>query len=92
MALVAHETGRKPLLAPVPFLAAAVMAKFFAVRAGAAAHADQVTLLRIDNVVAPDAAGLADLGVSATAAELILPTYLRDHRRGRSQSAPVADA
>ena len=35
---------------------------------------------------------LADLGVDATAAEIILPTYLRDHRRGSSQSAPVAEA
>ena len=51
-----------------------------------------MTLLRIDNVASADAPGLADLGVTATAAELILPTYLRDHRRGSSESTPVAEA
>ena len=84
--MVARETGRKPLFAPVPFFAAAVMAKVLQFAPVPPLTPDQVTLLRIDNVAAPDAPGLADLGVSATAAELILPTYLRDHRRGSSQN------
>ena len=52
---------------------------------------DQVKLLKIDNVVAADAAGLAEFGIAPTAAELILPTYLRDYRRGGGESAPVSD-
>ena len=92
MALVARETGRKALLAPVPFFAAAVMARFLQFAPVPPLTPDQVTLLRIDNVASANAPGLADLGVTATAAELILPTYLRDHRRGSSESTPVAEA
>jgi len=43
---------------------------------------DQVEMLRIDNVVAHGALGLADLGVTPTAMEPILPTYLYRYRRG----------
>ena len=43
---------------------------------------DQVALLRSDNVVSPGAAGLADLGVTATALAPILPTYLYRYRKG----------
>ena len=89
MGLVARETGRKAICVPVPFFAAAIMAKFLQLAPVPPLTPDQVTLLRIDNVVAPDARGLADLGIDATAAELILPTYLRDYRRGGSESAPA---
>ncbi|MDE0200992.1 MAG: complex I NDUFA9 subunit family protein [Rhodospirillaceae bacterium] len=89
MALVAQETGRKALFAPVPFFAAGVMATLLQFAPVPPLTPDQVKLLRIDNVVAPDALALADLGVEATAAELILPTYLRDYRRGNTESAPV---
>ena len=37
---------------------------------------DQVRLLAVDNVVAPDALGLADLGITPTPMEQILPDYL----------------
>ncbi|HEX3919331.1 MAG TPA: complex I NDUFA9 subunit family protein [Caulobacteraceae bacterium] len=43
---------------------------------------DQLALLSVDNIVAPGAAGLADLGVAATAAEPIIPTYLYPFRKG----------
>ena len=91
MALVARETGRKALCVPVPFFGAAVMAKFLQFAPVPPLTPDQVKLLRIDNVVAPDKPGLADLGIEATAAELILPTYLRDYRRGNTESAPVGE-
>ena len=42
----------------------------------------RVALLRSDNVVSPGAAGLADLGVTATALAPILPTYLYRYRKG----------
>ena len=91
MALVARETGRRALSVPVPFFAAAMMAKCLQFAPAPPLTPDQVKLLRIDNVVAPDASGLADLGVDATAAELILPTYLRDYRRGGTESSPVGE-
>ena len=43
---------------------------------------DQLALLTIDNVVADGAPGLADLGVTPTALEPIIPTYLYRYRKG----------
>jgi uncharacterized protein YbjT (DUF2867 family) len=44
---------------------------------------DQVELMLHDNVVRPGALGLGALGIEATAAEVILPTYLDRFRVGR---------
>ena len=43
---------------------------------------DQVRLLLRDNVVSEGAQTLEDLGVTATAIEVVLPTYLERHRPG----------
>lgn len=43
---------------------------------------DQAMLLETDNVVRPGAQGLAELGLTPTAAEMILPTYLDRFRVG----------
>ncbi|KAJ57184.1 3-beta hydroxysteroid dehydrogenase [Actibacterium mucosum KCTC 23349] len=48
---------------------------------------DQVRNLRNDNVVADDAKGLADLGVTPTAMEVVLPTYLYRFRSGGQYNA-----
>jgi NADH dehydrogenase len=49
---------------------------------------DQVALLKADNVVSEGAAGLAALGVAATAMEPVLPTYMYRYRKG-GQFAPA---
>jgi uncharacterized protein YbjT (DUF2867 family) len=43
---------------------------------------DQLLMLQRDNVVAPGAPGLADLGIVPTPMELVAPAYLRRFRRG----------
>jgi NADH dehydrogenase len=43
---------------------------------------DQVKLLRVDNVAAAGAPGLAALGVTPQALEPIIPTYLYPFRKG----------
>jgi uncharacterized protein YbjT (DUF2867 family) len=44
--------------------------------------ADQLALLKTDNVVADGASGLADLGIAPAALEPIIPTYLYRYRKG----------
>jgi hypothetical protein len=52
---------------------------------------DQVKSLRHDNVVAPGARGLADLGITPTAIEAVLPEYLWRYRPS-GQYAAIKDS
>jgi len=100
MELVLAETHRQRALVPVPFGLAGVLG--FGGDLVVAAHGvvgliplppltrDQVEMLRTDNVVAPGALTLADLGVAATAMEPILPTYLYRYRRGGQYAEAMA--
>ncbi|MDB5452783.1 MAG: NADH-ubiquinone oxidoreductase 39 kDa subunit precursor [Caulobacteraceae bacterium] len=92
MELVLRETLRRRALVPVPW----GVSRFLGQVAQLAAPmmpppitADQVELLKTDNVVSPGAPGLAELGVQPTALEPILPTYLYRFRKG-GQFAEVA--
>lgn len=84
MTLLLHHIGRKRWLLPLPWGLARVQAKILQKLPGQLLTEDQVTLLQFDNVVAPDARTLADLGLTPTALEAILPTYLDCYRpKGR---------
>lgn len=80
MELTLSMTDRRALLMPIPWFLAQVMGAFFGLMPKPMLTRDQVRQLRIDNVVASDAPGLADLGIAPTAAEVILPTYLARFR------------
>ncbi|WP_298259301.1 complex I NDUFA9 subunit family protein [uncultured Litoreibacter sp.] len=74
---------RRRLVVNIPFFAARIMGGSFdlikAMSGGLVAGPltkDQVRLLASDNVVAEGAKGFADLGIEATAFEVILPNYL----------------
>ena len=90
MRLMLREIHRQRLLVPLPFAMAEIMAwplEFWPVPP---LTRDQVKLLRRDNVVADDARTLADLGISPTSAEVILPTYLDRYRpHGRFTSHAI---
>jgi NADH dehydrogenase len=73
---------RRRLLVPVPFCLATAEAFFLEKIPMPLLTRDQVNQLKTDNVVTPGAAGLADLGIRATALEVVLPTYLTRYRRG----------
>ncbi len=92
LTLILKETRLKRPLLPVPLLAARILAVLAQFAPRPVLTPDQVTLLRLDNVVASGARGLADLGITPSAAELILPTYLHRHRRGRTDASPLAEA
>jgi NADH dehydrogenase len=90
MELMLHEIGRRRLLVPVPELAMWPQALICELLPVPPLTRDQLIQLRRDNVVAPGALGLADLGVEPTALEVILPTYLRRYRRGGAAAIGAA--
>ena len=83
-----HVIRRRRLVVNMPFFIASIMGGAFdllqTVTLGLFSNGmitrDQVRNLRQDNVVAPDARTLADLGITATAMEAVLPEYLWRYR------------
>lgn len=85
MELMLAEIGKRRFLAPIPWPAAALI--------GAAGDlmgavieppitGDQVLLLKSDNVVSGAYPGLAELGITPTTLEAVLPSYLYRYRKG----------
>jgi NADH dehydrogenase len=82
MELLLAEMGVKRLLAPLPWGVARFQAAIAEWIPGKPLTRDQVELLKVDNVPTGAVPGLSDLGVTPTAVELILPTYLDRFRKG----------
>jgi len=80
--LLLSEIRRQRRLVNLPFGLAAFQAKLMSVLPNPPLTPDQVELLKRDNVVSSGAMTLASLGLTPTAAEAILPTYLDRFRRG----------
>jgi len=83
--LMLKEIDRRRLLLPLPFAAAGVLGAVGDLTAGLIEPpltSDQVTMLRADNVVSGLYPGLADVGVTPTTLEAVLPTYLYRYRKG----------
>ena len=76
MQIVLRETGRARLLVPLPFALASLKAFFLQFAPTPLLTPDQVKLLRHDNVVAPTALTLSDLGIQPTTVEAEVPAYL----------------
>ena len=90
--MMLREIGRRRLLVPVSYDLAALPAALLELLPVPPLTRDQVTLLRYDNVVSTDALRLEDLGITPTALELILPTYMDCYRRGGRYLMPRADS
>lgn len=92
LAFILRETGRMRLLIPVPWFAAKMLGAVGDLQAAVPIippqlTSDQVESLRVDNVVADGAAGLADLGIEPRAVEAIVPSYLYRYRKGGQYAA-----
>ena len=88
MVLMLQTIGRRRLLLPLPFWLLTIMGFFMEALPRPLITRDQVKLLRRDNVVARRAKKLQDLGITPTAAEAVLPTYLarfKIHRSARAE-------
>jgi uncharacterized protein YbjT (DUF2867 family) len=80
MQLILRETGRRRALIPIPFALASLKAAFLQLLPNPLLTMDQVRLLKKDNIVAPTATGLTDLGITPTSAEAVIPAYLWRYR------------
>ena len=72
--------GRRRLLVPLSFGLAELQARVLELLPVPPLTRDQVELLKADNVVAPDARTLLDLGITPTPIELVVPDYLVRYR------------
>jgi len=84
MTLLLAQIGRKRCLMNLPFGLASLEAAFLEWLPVPPLTRDQVKLLQRDNVVAAGNPGFAELGLTPTSVELILPTYLDRFRRRRA--------
>jgi NADH dehydrogenase len=76
MQVMLRETGRRNPLMPIPFALATLQSYFLQFLPNPLLTPDQVRLLRHDNVVAPNARKLADLGITPDSVEAVVPQYL----------------
>lgn len=75
-------TGRARPLVALPYCVAKIQAAIFSLMPKPLLTRDQVESLKSDNIVSDGALGLADLGVQATALDVVLPRYLVNYRAG----------
>lgn len=80
---------RKRLLLPLPFELARLQARFLELLPNPPLTRDQVELLKVDNVVGPGARTLADLGITPTPIELVVPDYLARYRASPARVVPL---
>lgn len=87
--------GRRRLLVPLPFPVARAMGTVLSVLPRPPITADQVELLRRDNVVSEDAKAegrtLEGVGIEPASVETIVPFYLWRYRRAGQFQKPPAD-
>lgn len=78
--------GRDRMIVNVPFAIADLQASVLQQLPSPLLTRDQVLQLRSDNVVAPDAEGLAELGVAPTPMQVAAPPYLQQFARTAARS------
>ena len=82
MQLVCRETSRNRCLMPVPYSLAMLQALFLELLPIPPLTRDQVRMLKSNNILNGENAGLEAFGISPTAAEAIVPSYLYRFRPG----------
>ena len=79
---VQDKTNRLACMIPVPMWYLNLAARLLEKLPGRLLTRDQLILLGRDNVMAPDAAGLSDLGITPTPVDAVVPAYLHRYRPG----------
>jgi NADH dehydrogenase len=79
---VGEVTGRRRPLVDIPMGLARIQARFGEFLPNPPLTRDQLLMLQRDNVPAPGALGLVELGIQPKALEAVVPTYLTRYRQG----------
>jgi uncharacterized protein YbjT (DUF2867 family) len=82
LAFILKTTHRERKLVDIPMGIARMQASVLQHMPGKPLTPDQLLMLARDNVVAPGALGLADLGIAPTPLELVVPAYLSRYQPG----------
>jgi NADH dehydrogenase len=82
LAFILKTTRRERRLVNLPMGVARMQASILQHVPGKPLTPDQLLMLATDNVVAPGAFGLADLGITPTPVELVVPAYLSRYQPG----------
>lgn len=88
---ILDETKRHRSLVTLPFGIAAIMGVIGEFMPTPALTRDQVKMLKYDNVVDRDAKTLADLGITSTPVEMVVPDYLARYRAKNQPETPETD-
>jgi NADH dehydrogenase len=91
LAYILKVTGRDLPLVNMPVPLVQLQAWVLEKLPGKILTRDQLKLLKRDNVVAADALGLSDLGISPTSVDQIVPDYLRRYRPGGGRRPTVPE-
>jgi uncharacterized protein YbjT (DUF2867 family) len=82
LAFILKTTKRHRMLVDVPMGIARLQASVLQHIPGKPLTPDQLLMLSKDNIVSPNALGVADLGIVPTPAELVVPGYLNRYQPG----------
>jgi uncharacterized protein YbjT (DUF2867 family) len=82
LAFILKTTHRDKKLVNIPMGIARLQASILQHVPGKPLTPDQLLMLSRDNIVAPGALGLADLGITPTPVELVVPAYLSRYQPG----------
>jgi uncharacterized protein YbjT (DUF2867 family) len=89
LAFILKQTRRDKRLIDIPMGIARLQASVLQHAPGQPLTPDQLLMLSKDNVAAAGALGLADLGITPTSVELVVPSYLDRYQPGGGRRPPV---
>ena len=89
---VLKETGRRRPMIEIPAGMAQLQARFMELLPGKPLTRDQLLMLERDNVASPGVPGLAELGITPTPVELVVPGYLRRFQPGGGRRPVLPDS
>lgn len=87
MEMIAAAIKRSPAIVPLPPIAGKIQAFFLQFLPKPPLTPDQMKLLAKDNVASGKLPGLQELGIKATAAEAVIPSYLARHQPNHRRHA-----